>query len=299
MLAINSWRIYFSLILFFAGGCSAPSPDEIGVADKTGEELIRVAEMSSSVKKLEPARFYYRFEGGRRYSLDVYGLGDDGSNKLRPALIFFHGGGWKGGGKRQFSRQARILTQRTRLIVLSANYPTNGDAVEATRAAQSAICWLRKNAARFAVDPQRIAISGASAGGQLAVASLEVDVGNIAACRGVRQPLGNALVLFNPVLDMKGKWERQQHMDLVGVSPIDQLTRPLPPTLILQGTADKVAPIGVARSFVAKARAVGSRNIRLVEYPGRPHAFFNKEETGDFSATMEELIHFLSELNWI
>ena len=61
-------------------------------------------------------------------------------------LLFFHGGAWAAGARGAFRRQAVALTDQSRLVVFSADYPLNRDPVEATRAAQAAICWIRKNA---------------------------------------------------------------------------------------------------------------------------------------------------------
>jgi acetyl esterase/lipase len=106
-------------------------------------------------------------------------------------------------------------------------------------------------------------------------------------------------VLFNPVLDLKGKWERQFGMSLERVSPIDLVNGSLPPTIIQTGTADAVVPVEIAREFVRKAKAEGASNINLIEYPGRRHGFYYMRNNGDFDATINETIRFFKNLGWL
>lgn len=212
-----------------------------------------------------------------------------------PAAMFFHGGAWVAGAANQFRRQAEILA-RHGMVAASVEYPLNGDPIGATRAAQTALCWFRQNSATFSVDPMRIAVSGGSAGGQLALASTLTDWSSNPACIREKGPLANALILFNPVLNMKGKWEHKFNANLQTVSPIDILEKQLPPTLILQGDADRVAPLSTAEAFASKAKTLGSPLVSLRVYKGREHGFFNHEE---FEATTTDMVDFLSSLGWI
>ena len=245
-----------------------------------------------------PKNYVYGKANGIEFSLDVYAAMPADPSQLRPALIFFHGGGWRTGGKRQFSRQAAILTQQTRMVVISADYPTIENPITSTEYALAATCWVRKHAGELGIDLNHIAVSGGSAGGQLAAAVGLPSPLAVAACADVSRPLANAIVLFNPVLQLAGRWERKFGMRLASVSPLVNLDNSLPPTLILQGDADRVAPIGIARRFVATARSLGNVDVELIEFPGRPHGFFNRTENGDLKATVSDLMRFLKDLGW-
>ena len=86
-----------------------------------------------------------------------------------PALIMVHGGGWRSGDKSMQVPMAEMIAARGFVTVaveyqlsLEAKYPA------AVCNIKAAIRWMRANAEKYGIDPDRIAISGCSAGGQLA-----------------------------------------------------------------------------------------------------------------------------------
>lgn len=94
---------------------------------------------------------------------------------LRPAVVYVHGGGWREGTRRSFSAGESFVPTGRRLVregfvVLSVGYrlapgrpfPAGADDVSA------AVRWVRANASRLGVDPDRIGLFGSSAGGTLA-----------------------------------------------------------------------------------------------------------------------------------
>lgn len=112
----------------------------------------------------QPIRDY----AGFLQTADVYARPAKG--KPRPALLCLHGGGWAGGTPQEYRRLGRYLAWRYDLVVASASYRLIDRArfpVQIQDAA-NAMRWLRGNAARWAIDPQRIGIAGSSAGGYLA-----------------------------------------------------------------------------------------------------------------------------------
>jgi len=87
-----------------------------------------------------------------------------------PALVLIHGGGWRAGERSMEVPMAQIIAAKGFVTVaveyqlsLEAKYPA------AVHNIKAAIRWLRANAERYDIDPERIAISGTSAGGQLAM----------------------------------------------------------------------------------------------------------------------------------
>jgi len=117
----------------------------------------------------------YAVVGGRDLMLDLY-LPASGSTPF-PLLVWIHGGGWSGGAR--FPVPGAALDMRDHgFAVASISYRLSGDAAlwggePVTFPAQihdvrAAIRWLRASAALYQLDPQRIAVWGASAGGHLA-----------------------------------------------------------------------------------------------------------------------------------
>lgn len=230
----------------------------------------------------------------------IYGLRSSIAHATaRPAIIFFHGGGWLYGNRWQFARQAARLTRETNLIVISADYTLDGNPVTSSADALAATCWIRDRVRKFGIDSDRIAISGGSAGGQLAAYVGLSKRSSAGQCADASYPYADALILFNPLLDFRDMKRPMPEAGLADVSPIKMLDRRIPPTLILQGTADKTTPIASAYNFANKAKGVGSPIVRVVPFEGRNHGFFNIAESGDLNTTIDDVEHFLRELGWI
>jgi pectinesterase len=105
--------------------------------------------------------------GDRDLHLDVFSPKKKGKY---PALIMVHGGGWKAGDKSLQIPMAQKLAAKGFVTVcveyqlsMEAKYPA------AVFNIKSAVRWMRANADKYGIDPDKIAISGCSAGGQLAL----------------------------------------------------------------------------------------------------------------------------------
>lgn len=86
-----------------------------------------------------------------------------------PLVVWVHGGGWQGGDKAlgPFAFQRR-LTDRGYALA-SVNYRLSGEAIFPAQIhdVKAAVRWLRANAARYRLDPNRFGAWGSSAGGHL------------------------------------------------------------------------------------------------------------------------------------
>ena len=123
----------------------------------------------------------------------------------------------------------------------------------------------------------RLVASGGSAGGYLAAAVATIDDFHSESDDLTVSPKPNAMVLFNPVVDFVTLDQAADFgigADLAQkISPLRQLQRGLPPTLILIGSKDKF--LGQNRQFIAKGQQVGTR-MELDIAEGQPHAYFNR-----------------------
>jgi acetyl esterase/lipase len=219
----------------------------------------------------------------------------------RPAIVFFFGGGWTNGSVKQFESQAADLAARG-MVAARADYRVKSrhgvTPKECVEDAKSAVRWLRQNAAKLGVDPDRIVAAGGSAGGHLA------------ACTGLAPGLDaggedlaisskpNAMVLFNPVLRL----DLPQMQGLVGhdeslakaISPTLYLAKSAPPTLLLYGSADRLAAQG--DEFLKKAKELGCR-AELFTAPGEGHGFFNRPPWRE--QTTQRMDEFLVSLGYL
>jgi acetyl esterase/lipase len=228
----------------------------------------------------------------------------------RPAIVFFFGGGWTGGSPSQFERQCRHFAERG-MVAITADYRVaSRQQVKPTACvadAKSCIRWVRKNADRLGIDPQRIAVGGGSAGGHLAAAVATLPGLEEAGEDTSVSAMPNALVLFNPALvlapfpglDSKG-FEKNQDPDRFGcppeaISPIHHIGEHMPPTLILHGRADTTVPFASAEAFASEMKKKGNR-CELVGYEGQPHGFFNAAR---YDETLAEADQFLVSLGYL
>ena len=107
----------------------------------------------------------------RKEKLDLYLPKPPVAGKLSPALVWIHGGGWSGGTKNE-ARAKNICgtVAAAGYVAVSIDYRL-GDGAWPTNLfdGKNAVRFLRANAAKYHLDPARIAVAGGSAGGHLAL----------------------------------------------------------------------------------------------------------------------------------
>jgi len=236
----------------------------------------------------------------RTEKADLYLPANSPVGARRPAVVIIHGGGWTGGDK----GAAREINIGTNLALngyvgLSINYvlaSTNKDSAKPTwphnlHDCMTAVRWLRKNADRLQLDPQRIGVIGGSAGGHLA-AMLAVlgDKDGL----DPKEPYGKfscrvqcAVDLYGPA-DLSGR----SHLTMLGksgadapelyraASPVTYVDKNDPPILIMHGTADKTVSVEQSKLFAAKLKEAGARH-ELVIVEGAPHTFHLQPKQAD------------------
>ena len=122
--------------------------------------------------------------------------GTEGETEAKPVVVYFHGGGWVIADLDVYDSTPRALAKATGCIFVSCHYrqaPENTFPA-AHEDAWAAWQWVVANAASSGGDPQRIAVAGESAGGNLAA-----NVSIMARDHGVQPPL--AQILVYPIAD--------------------------------------------------------------------------------------------------
>lgn len=221
----------------------------------------------------------------------------------RAAVVFFHGGGWKGGSPSQFYPQARHLANKG-MVAVSAQYRlTRADGVDVRDCVadgKSAIRWVRQHADELGIDPNRVVAAGGSAGGHIAAAT-----GNIDAFEETDEDLSisskpNALVLFNPVANNgPGGYGHERIIEYwQEISPFHNIDSNSPPTLILVGTDDHLIPVEEVEEYKRLVIDAGQR-CEVVLYEGEKHGFFNhgKPPYDDTVAKMDAFLNSLGYFN--
>ncbi len=226
----------------------------------------------------------------------------------RPCIVFFHGGAWRRGSFNQFMPFARLLAQRG-MVAMSAQYRLlEGDRhalpVDALADARTALRWARDNAATYGIDTARLGAGGGSAGGHLALLTALAPAPAPAPGEPARTPDVHpaCLLLMNPPLDFDAYESDVPLSDRRTFSPLHLLAPgALPPTLLMQGTKDRVVPCKQSHAFQRRAEQLGIDGLQLLPFEGRGHGFFNrgKGEPGDFYRAAKEMAVFLRQLGWL
>jgi acetyl esterase/lipase len=225
--------------------------------------------------------------------LDVYVAKSD---TPLPAMIHIHGGGWRGGSKNSVPGWLLNAVRERRLSVVSVEYRFSDVAPHPAQVNDClrAIQFVRHNAAKWHIDPQRIGVTGGSAGGHL---SLWVAVHDDAADAKSNDPVVRqssrvacAVSFAGPTdwsllsaLEHKHPAYRQllgyapgtpaNEMDAqakVDVSPISFVSPDDPPIMQVHGDKDDIVPIEHARNMHERLKNAGVK-AELVVIPGANH----------------------------
>jgi acetyl esterase/lipase len=251
----------------------------------------------------------YTRNGSERQMLDLY-LPAMGTNL--PLIVWIHGGGWTGGNK---EKPPGLRFLRHGFALASINYRLSQDAIFPAQLidCKAAIRWLRAHAVENGIDPNRIGVWGASAGGHL-VALLgttgdikEFDTGENT---GVSSRVQAVCDWFGPTdftSDPKSDSLDELEARLIGgpisqnlqkaqnANPIHYITKDDPPFLIVHGDKDPAVPLqqsqlladalkraGVKVTFhVVPGGEHGGPEFRKPEELERLFAFFLKTLKGD------------------
>lgn len=246
-----------------------------------------------------PETVTYARPGGEQLKLDVWRLPDQGKtagSQRRPAVVAVHGGGGIQGSRSDEAKWGWWLAQQG-YVAFSIDYRLGQWplGVDATGDVKCALGWVKENAGRYGVDPDRIALMGRSAGGQLALlaAYTEGDPRLPPSC-GVPDTGVEAVAAFYPPTDltrleeMQFPWWRpnlgsslesptgataESEPGLyVFDSPTSHVDPGDPPTFLAHGGADQWAPSEQSELLANRLEEAGVPH-RLIELPGARHGF--------------------------
>ncbi len=242
--------------------------------------LAASANVFASQSVTDPVTQFYAKRSGVSLRAVVYRPEGWKPRDQRPAVVIFHGLGWTKGQPEWGERYAKHYASKG-MVSICAQYRLAKGSITPVHSiddARDAIRWVRANHAALGVDPKRIVAHGLSTGGHVALEAAMFQ-GNSSV-----NPIPNALVLYSPPVDLAGHETFQallgEKTPASSVSPMAKVTKGLPPTLILQGDSDTVAPFAGAKLFCEKMTEAGNR-CELNRYMYVGHLFTPKGTPDD------------------
>ncbi|MEM7455815.1 MAG: alpha/beta hydrolase [Planctomycetota bacterium] len=152
------------------GDATEPEPNGASVTEELASRPEQAETPDQAVRRLyrfeKNAGLVYKRGEDYRLTCDVYVPDGDGPY---PAILAIHGGAWRSGSKFHLLRHSWRLARRG-YVVVAINYRHAPDHPWPAQIndARTAVRWMRSNAQRFKIDPDRIGAYGYSAGGHMA-----------------------------------------------------------------------------------------------------------------------------------
>jgi acetyl esterase/lipase len=288
-------KIFSSLsCLFHVAVCSLLLPSSAGaqtpVTVPPDVEVIRDVEFGQG--------------GGRALKLHIIRPKNPPAEPM-PVVVYIHGGGWTA-GSRDGGIGPSIRLARRGYFCAAIEYRLSGEAKFPAQIEDSkcAIRFLRAKAKEYNLDPNRIGVSGHSAGGHLAaLVGTSAHVKELEGTGG--WPEFSSAV--QAVCDLAGPadfptWGDDAHPAVRGLlggkvsekpelaalaSPVTHVQKTTPPFLIIHGDQDDVVPVKEGRAMHAALQKAGATSTLMIVEGGSHHPF-NADVTNAMDAFFDK-----------
>lgn len=264
-------------------------------ADINPIELFGIGAPKSQTPDAEAT--YATFEGDP-VRLSIYRPPGSTPNSNAPVLVYIHGGGWVAGDRHDHSADSRWFADQGWLTV-SIDYPLSSDGRHLWDVTHDqvgcALAWVGENARTYGGDPDRLSLTGDSAGGNLAInAAYQAAAGTLQSSCGGRVPAARAVSVLYPAVDPAGVYGNKDPVmgsslrasvrAYTGGSPEQfperyarvtsdtYISAAAPPTLIILPEADHSVPTAGTYRFAQRASAAGVE-VKLITVPYADHGF--------------------------
>ncbi|MBM1105842.1 alpha/beta hydrolase [Aurantibacter crassamenti] len=241
----------------------------------------------------EEKNITYCSVGNRKLQLDMFqNIGEQDS--LRTAVIIIHGGGWRTGNRTQHYPLAQKLANLG-YVCFTPEYRLSTEALfpAAIHDLKSAIRWIRKNSKKYRIDPEKIVVSGFSAGGELAAflgTTANMPLFEGAGCDGEISSHVNAIIDMDGTLSFvhqeSGEGDDSRRISAAthwfgyskkenpvlwkAASPLSYVNSKTPPTLFINSS---VARMHAGREDFIKVLTENNIYSEIISFDTAPHSF--------------------------
>ncbi|OAO05087.1 alpha/beta hydrolase [Sphingomonadales bacterium EhC05] len=213
--------------------------------------------------------------GDKGLTLDIWRSNAASNASKKPVLIFWHGGGWVKGSRRDYAFAARAFAQQGFVVVVpdyrkvpDVHFPDFiDDGAQAVR-------WVQDNIAQYGGDRSRLAFSGHSAGAHTAVLlaldprwliAAGVDMAPIKAVVGLSGPYD-----FYPFDKKRSINAMSRYPQPERTQPVNFASTDAPPMLLITSSGDSTVRPRNAISLTAKLEEVDA-TVEMINYDGLDH----------------------------
>lgn len=240
----------------------------------------------------------YGKAGDRSLKLDILRPKEPGGKPL-PCVVNIHGGGWRAGSKEGARGTLAALAATGDYVGVTVGYRLTGEAIWPAQIhdCKAAIRFLRANAAKYHIDPQRIGAVGSSAGGHL-VALLGTS-GDVKELEGDNGSPGYSSRIqcvvdycgpsnFLSFIGQKGDGGKGAVTMLFGgppaehaaaaraASPVTWASADDPPFMVVHGTHDGTVPFAQGEELKAALEKAGV-SVTFIRIEGGGHGIGGRE----------------------
>jgi acetyl esterase/lipase len=282
-------RLLFIILLLSAAYALQPvlagvkvTEDSVDVQEAKSEELI-------DTQNVRVERDVTFLAAERLEKADLYFPKEIPKGQRVPAVVIIHGGGFNDGDKgkaREINIGANLAFHN--YVGMSINYKLRKTKGQVTWPqnlydCKTAVRWLRKNAEQLQIDPNRIAVIGCSAGGNLAAMLAVTQSEDRLDPTG---PYGEHSARVSCAVDFYGPVDLLNYHDVKMLnktraenpelyrkaSPITYVRKSAAPILIVHGMADQTVSVGQSETFAEALKKAGAK-YELVVIPDAEHSF--------------------------
>ena len=236
----------------------------------------------------------YSDDDEKAHRLDIYRKAGPGETTAAPVLLYFHGGTWVMGDKREQGIPMLEHLAERGYVCVTANYSLSPKARWPRHIldCKLALLWVKRHIADYGGDPSLVFVSGCSAGGHLA--SLLALTPNEADWQPGHEDEDSATagciplygvydfvdaekaanVNLVPILQ-RYVFEEALLEDFTAASPVLRVHEFAPPFFVVHGRNDVLVPVETARAFVSSLRARSTQPVAYAELPLAQHGFDN------------------------